>query len=419
MITENAYYDILIICGVVIISYSFGWISKLTKIPSVLLLIILGIGFQFLLRKLDLDVSPRVMDLLELLGIVGLIMIVLEAALDLKLTKEKRALVVKAFAVALLALAGSCVAISFTIMHFLQFNFYTSMVYAIPLSVMSSSIILPSVKQLSEHKKEFMIYESTFSDIVGIMLFYFVIDANEAATTTSTIVDVTVNVGITIFLSVILSYLLVLIFQRIRDSARLFLLISVLIMLYSIGKIFHLSSLIVILVFGLILSNYQLFFSGKLKKFVDGDILTGINKEFHLVTLESAFIVRTFFFVVFGITLDLQSLFDMETAIISLSIVAALYAVRFIFLRLFMKDIFPELFIAPRGLVTILLFFGIPAKYLQDSFSSGILLYTILFTGIIMTIGLMFHKDDAADVNDLSFEKLADLDHDLIKKNQP
>ena len=136
------------------------------------------------------------------------------------------------------------------------------------------------------------------------------------------------------------------------------------------------------------------------------------------MTLESAFIVRTFFFVVFGITLDLQSLFNMETAIISLSIVAALYAVRFIFLRLFAKDILPELFIAPRGLVTILLFFGIPAKYLQDSFSSGILLYTILFTGIIMTIGLMFHKDEAADVHDLSFEKLTDLDNDLIKKNQ-
>jgi hypothetical protein len=120
--------------------------------------------------------------------------------------------------------------------------------------------------------------------------------------------------------------------------------------------------------------------------------------------------------VVFGITLDLQSLFNIETAIISLSIVAALYTVRFIFLRLFLKDILTELFIAPRGLITILLFFGIPAKYLQDSFSSGILLYTILFTGIIMTVGLMLHKDEAADVKDLSFESLADLDRELIKK---
>jgi hypothetical protein len=33
-----------------------------------------------------------------------------------------------------------------------------------------------------------------------------------------------------------------------------------------------------------------------------------------------------------------------------------------------------------------------------------------------MTIGLMFHQDEAADVNDLSFENLADLDRELIKK---
>ncbi|MEJ7646531.1 MAG: cation:proton antiporter [Chryseolinea sp.] len=416
MITQNVYYDILITCGVVILSYSFGWISKITKVPTVLLLIILGIGFQFLLRSLNLDVSPRLMDILELLGIVGLIMIVLEAALDLKLTKEKKSLVLKAFFVALLALAGSCAAIAVILIHLLHFDFYIALVYAIPLSVMSSAIIIPSVKQLPEQKKEFMIYESTFSDILGIMLFYFVIDANENATATSTIIEVTANVVITIILSVILSYLLVLIFQRIRDNARLFLLISVLIMLYSIGKIFHLSSLIVILIFGLTLSNYQLFFSGKLKRFIDGNFLEGTKKEFHLVTLESAFVVRTFFFVVFGITLDLQSLFNLETAIISLSIVAALYTVRFVFLRFFLKDILTELLIAPRGLITILLFFGIPAKYFHDSFSSGILLYTILFTGIIMTVGLMLHKDEPANVNDLSFESLADLDSELSRK---
>ncbi len=416
MITQNIYYDILIICGIVIVSYSFGWISKLTKVPSVLLLILLGVGFQFLLKKLDLDISPRVMNLLELLGIIGLIMIVLEAALDLRLTKKKRTLILKAFAVALLALAGSSFGIAYIIAYFMKYDFYTSLVYAIPLSVMSSAIIIPSVKQLQEDKKEFMIYESTFSDILGIMFFYFVIDANENATVTSTVNEVFVNVGITVVLSVIISYVLVLIFQRIRDSARLFLLISILILLYSAGKIFHLSSLIVILIFGLTLSNYKLFFSGRLKKFIKGDALVGINKEFHLVTLESAFVVRTFFFVVFGITLDLQSLFNYETAIISLSIVLLLYVVRYIFLRMFLKDIMTELFIAPRGLITILLFFGIPAAYTQDDFSSGILLYTILFTGIIMALGLMFDKNEASDVHDLSFETLEELDKELVKK---
>jgi len=361
-------------------------------------------------------VGTRVFTILELLGIVGLIMIVLEAALDLKLTREKRPLILKAFSVAFLALAGSSIALAFLIRYFLGFEFYYALVYAIPLSVMSSAIIIPSVKHLSENKKEFMIYESTFSDILGIMLFYFTIGTNENATAASIIQEVSINIGITVGLSILISYLLVLIFQKVEESARLFLLISVLIALYSVGKLFHLSSLIVILVFGLTLSNYQLFFAGKLRNLIDGVALTKINKEFHLVTLESAFVVRTFFFVVFGMTLDLQSLLNVQTAVISVSLVVALYLVRFVCLFPFLKNIIPEVFIAPRGLITVLLFFAIPEAFRQNNFSSGILLYAILLTGIIMTVAMIFYTPEAEDVDDLQFESLEELDKELVKQ---
>lgn len=416
MITQNIYFDILIICGIIIISYSFGWVSKLTRIPSVLLLIMLGLGCQFLMRNSNLELSSRAFNILELLGIVGLIMIVLEAALDLKLTKEKNGLVLRAFSVAFLTLAGSSVGLAFLIQYFLSFDFYISLVYAIPLSIMSSAIIIPSVKRLPEDKKEFMIYESTFSDILGIMLFYFVLGADEHATPASLLQTVGINIGVTLVLSVVLSYLLVLIFQKIQESARLFLLIAVLISLYAVGKIFHLSSLIVILIFGLALSNYDIFFSGKLRKLIDGMALKKINKEFHLVTLESAFVVRTFFFVVFGLTLDLQSLFDVNTAIISISLVAALYGLRLLFLLIFKKNFNPEFFIAPRGLITVLLFFAIPVELTQSNFSSGILLYAILLTGIIMTLGMIFYRPEPADVEELRFEDLSALDQELVKK---
>jgi NhaP-type Na+/H+ or K+/H+ antiporter len=185
--------------------------------------------------------------------------------------------------------------------------------------------------------------------------------------------------------------------------------------LYAVGKIFHLSSLIVILVFGLMLSNYKIFFSGRFQKLIDGVVLAKINREFHLVTLESAFVVRTFFFVVFGMTLDLGSLLDVQTALISVSLVVALYTVRLISLKLFMTGLNPELYIAPRGLITVLLFFGIPVELAQDGFSSGILLYAILLTGLVMTIGMIFHEDEAEDVAELHFENLAALDEELVK----
>ncbi len=417
MISGNTYFDIIAICSIVVISYTLGWISKLTKIPSVLLLIVVGIGLQFLLKELQINISGNVFDLLQLLGVVGLIMIVLEAALDLKLTADKRPLIIKSFFIALFALIGSSAAITWLFIYFMQYDYYTALVYAIPLSIMSSAIIIPSVSRLAPKKKEFMIYESTFSDILGIMLFYFVIGSDENARASELISEVSINIALTIGLSVLASYLLVLLFQRITEDARLFLLISVLILLYAIGKIFHLSSLIVILVFGLTLSNYQLFFFGKLRSLIDPKVLNRINKEFHLVTLESAFIVRTFFFVVFGMTLELQSLLNVNTAIISVSVIVALYVVRFICLRPFMKSVLPELFLAPRGLITVLLFFAIPPVFQQESFSSGILLYSILISGIIMTGGMIWKGSEPADVDELQFTDLKALDEELNQLN--
>ena len=46
-------------------------------------------------------------------------------------------------------------------------------IYATPLSILSSAIIIPSVTALNPIKREFHIYESTFSDILGIIVFYY------------------------------------------------------------------------------------------------------------------------------------------------------------------------------------------------------------------------------------------------------
>src|SRR5690606_36685105 len=101
-----------------------------------------------------------------------------------------------------------------------------------------------------------------------------------------------------------------------------------------------------IVVFGLVLNNHERFFRGTLKRWINHDVLVGITEEFHTVTLETAFVVRTFFFVVFGMTLELDSLLDLNTALLSLAIVASIYGVRLVFFKRFgMKDILPELFI--------------------------------------------------------------------------
>jgi NhaP-type Na+/H+ or K+/H+ antiporter len=138
------------------------------------------------------------------------------------------------------------------------------------------------------------------------------------------------------------------------------------------------------------LNNAKLFFKGFLAKHLNLGILKNVLHDFHMITLESAFVLRTFFFVLFGMSIVLASLVSWSVVLISLIVTIILYLSRLILLLIFKKkDVFPLLYIAPRGLITILLFFAIPASHTSEAFDSGILLFVILTSSFIMTISLI------------------------------
>lgn len=417
----NAYIAVITTSLIIILSYLFNLISKKTSIPSVLLLVILGL----VLKEASIYVGvgtafvgvgsgAYLFSILEVLGIVGLTMIVLEAALDLELTREKWPIIWKSFSVALLGLVCTSFGSAYIIQQFFVDKFFTALVYAVPLSVISSSIVLPSVGDLDQSKKEFLVYEATFSDILGIMFFYFLIGNLQPASTHSIVLGVVANIVITIFLSAIVSYFLVLLFQKLDTQVKLFLLISVLLLLYSAGKLLHLSSLLLILVFGLVLNNHKLFFFGKLRRLVNSRQVNSTLHNFRLVTMESAFVIRTFFFVIFGMTITLSTILSWSVALVSALILTLLYAIRFIFVKLFVRrDITTPLFIAPRGLITILLFFSIPVEMQTEQFNSGVLLFVILLTGIIMTLGLILGGNTIQPYQDFASNYWQEVDKEI------
>lgn len=386
-------YNLIIEASVILIlSFWFNTLSRKTNIPSVLMLIILGIVLQYVALAF-VDQLPDLFPVLEVLGIIGLIMIVLEAALELELRKDKIWILLKSLAIALIGLGLSAWVAAWILYSLVpDMSMAQAWVYATPLSILSSAIIIPSVGRLSEEKKEFHIYESTFSDIAGIILFYFLLGQLNPAEGSS-VGGFAGSVLLTVVISVVASYVIILIFQSIRSQAKQFLLIAVLLLLYAIGKKLHLSSLIIILVFGLVIANMKLFFGGPLKKYLKEEPAKQIYKELHIITLESAFVVRTFFFVVFGITIVLSTLLSVKVLLISILILASIYGIRYALLRTFLgKDLFPQLFVAPRGLITILLFYAIPSEFEAASFEPGILLFVIIGTSLIMTWAMIRDK---------------------------
>ncbi|MFV1448122.1 cation:proton antiporter [Maribacter sp. HS] len=405
---------------IVVLSFFFNGISKKTNIPAVLMLIVLGILIKITLEFFIPEI-PDFKGSLEILGTVGLIMIVLEAALELELKREKLWPIIKSMAVALIGLVGSAYVAALILHQFIpNMTMQSAWLYATPLSILSSAIIIPSVGGLAEEKKEFHIYESTFSDIMGIMMFYFLTGKLNPAEDTG-VSGFTLNLVLTIVIALVASYAIILVFQKIKSQAKLFLLIAVLLLLYAIGKKMHLSSLIIILVFGLIVKNVNLFFPGKTKIFLESERMQQIYHELHIVTLETAFVVRTFFFVIFGITIVLSSLLSINVAIVSLLIIASIYAIRFLVLMIFVgKDMLPQLFIAPRGLITVLLFYAIPSEAQIERFESGILLFVIIATSLVMTWAMIKDKRKMGTLLDEIDEEITErnLTEDAIRASE-
>ena len=153
---------------------------------------------------------------------------------------------------------------------------------------------------------------------------------------------------------------------------------------------FHLSSLIIILIFGIMLNNYKVFFRGGLISLLNEERVDSVLHDMRIITAETAFVVRTFFFIIFGWSVFLGSLLNFKVIMMGLLVLAIIYVVRGIVLFVFSgKNIFLELFLAPRGLVTILLFFAIPEELSLGKSFQGVLLFVVLASCLIMAWSLI------------------------------
>ena len=138
--------------------------------------------------------------------------------------------------------------------------------------------------------------------------------------------------------------------------------------------------------------------------------MKALHHDFHILTLESAFVIRTFFFVLFGMTVSLGVLLDLEVLVQGLVISVLLYVVRLVLLVVMKQEpLSPLLYIAPRGLITVLLFFASESQYAElvfDSFDQGVLLVVILTTSLVMTAALISHGSGIQPVADLDIGAL-------------
>jgi NhaP-type Na+/H+ or K+/H+ antiporter len=357
----NSTAIIFILCGIVILSYFFSLLSLKTRVPSVILLLATGIIIKEVLLQFGIQYElPKA--IIELFGTIGLIMILLEAGLDLKINKERVSLIRNSLFAALFIMFLSVVPVALIIKYWLNEPLLNSFVYALPLSIISGAIVIPSVEHLTVQKRDFLVYEASFSDILGILFFNFII--TEHALSFFNFSLFFINVIFAVIIALIVSFFLFYLITRSKVNARFFLVFSILILLYVSGKLINLPSLIIILIFGLMVSNWEEIKYKKLLNIFPHQQIENIKELLHSITAESSFLIRTFFFILFGYSININLFTNIEVISIGSAIVAVMMLVRYVYLKIFVKsNIFPELFYMPGGLLPY--FFSI--KYQQVS----------------------------------------------------
>ena len=386
----TTYTTLIILSSLVIFSYLFDLIAGKTKIPSVVLLLLLGIGIR---QVVDYFGWTRLnfSTILPMLGTLGLILIVFEGALELKYSKEKNHVIRRSFFSSLVILLFTAASITYIIYSISHETLYRCIINAIPFCVVSSSIAIPSSATINKDKREFIIYESSFSDILGIILFNFMLNNRQVSISSFTSLSMELVI-IVLFAACSCLFLLYLI-GRITHKIKFFLIISLLILVYGIGQSYHLSALIVVLSFGLFFNNAtQINIPWFRRNFIYPRLSLDLRQLFQL-SAESAFLMRTFFFAIFGFTMDIYQLQNLTVLLSGALILAAIYLIRFLYIKFVGRtDLMPELVIVPRGLISVLLYYNLPKELRIHGVETGLLFVVILGTSIIMSIGLLSTK---------------------------
>lgn len=380
---------IISLCLLVLIAYGFDLSSKHTKIPTVIILLIMGFSIHQAVLFFEIQM-PNLEPLLPILGTIGLILIVLEAGLDLELNKSKKKVIINSLFSALLPLLFLLFAFGFAINYFTDQSLMKSLLNAIPFCIISSAIAIPSVQNLAADRKEFVVYESSFSDILGVILFNFFLvnEVIELGSFVSFISELLIMLAISLVASIGLAFLI----KKIDHHVKFIPIIVMIILVYALAKIYHLPALIFILIFGLFLNNLDELKDIKFIKKLNPEKLNLEVYEFSKLIGEVTFLIRTIFFILFGYTISPEVLLNQETLPFAFGIIGLILFARVIQLKVLKMELTPLLFIAPRGLITIMLFLSIPLAKKIDVINNSLIIQVIILSAIIMMVGLMVNK---------------------------
>ncbi|MBE0642508.1 MAG: cation:proton antiporter [Bacteroidetes bacterium] len=301
--------------GIILLGFLANLLFKWTKIPSVLLL--MGIGV-FLGPVTGWLASDALLTIAPYFGTMALLIILFEGGLELDI----RTVVQQAPKAAVLAVGVFVVSVVL-IMCFgifvMDMSTLNALILAAVLGATSPAICIPVVSGLSVRNeiKTIVKLESALGDVLLIVSVLLLLDFHVSGTqgVGSVLMSFVTSFGVALVIATVTGAL----WSRLiawmgKEPLAYMLTLGFIFLLYFMVEELHGSAAIAVLMFGLILENMQVMTDHigiRLRQFFGIDIKSEkfvLNQFIKNITEEISFLLRTFFFVYLGMLLDFDEL---------------------------------------------------------------------------------------------------------------
>jgi NhaP-type Na+/H+ or K+/H+ antiporter len=375
---------ILAASGLLLLAYALEHFGRHFRLPSVVLLIVVGLIARQVLDAVGLHLH-WVDPVVPVIGTLGLILIVLEGALDLTVSRERAGLIVTAAASSLAGFLATLAAFA-AMFHFLLYlSVDLAILAAIPFAVISSAVAIPSAAGLADQPREFIVYESSLSDILGVLVFYAWMSGEGSVGEFAS--DLLGGGAFSLIAALIAGLALFYFINQIVGHVRFLPLLAGLTFLYAIGKELHMSPLIVVLVCGLIINNPQLVTWHEKLRGIKNDTYWQTLHEFKGLVAELTFAMKSFFFLLLGYWTDVRTMLSVTAWLVAIAGIAFIVASRWaILVSLRQRGVRQLVWIAPRGLITVLLFLSARETGQLDNFPFGSVMLVVLVTAALTAL---------------------------------
>jgi cell volume regulation protein A len=304
---NNISLIVAVVGGLIFLAHLFLHIFNRTRIPDVLLLIIVGIV---------LGPASKIVPI-EAFGMVGpifvtitLVVILFEGGIALKLSALRSALS-KAAKLAVANFFMTMFMVGIIAHAILSLDWIPSLIIGSIAASTSEAIIIPMIKQLktSEEMRALLSVESSVNDVLSVAVTLALIGAYQLGD-----IDIGIITGdlIASFLVAIIfgfggAFLWSLILRRIHAMKNtMFTTVAIVFALFGLVEMLGFSGAIAALAFGITIGNIEAIELPRLGKPLAGRPV-GLTDTERAFFTESSFLLKTFFFIYLGISLQFSS----------------------------------------------------------------------------------------------------------------